>query len=299
MTVTETPTGILLGTFTPGTPSWDQARAGLCITATEIAAVMGLSPWQSPFSLWHKKAGLPTAPFESNPAMEWGSRLEDVVAQKWQEDHDGYLAEKTGTWKHQDRDWQRATPDRIVTWEGFTGRLLEVKTSPFGDEWGPDGSDQVPLHYRCQVIWQQDTLGLYDRTDVAVLIGGFDYRVLHVDYDEADAKLMRDAAEAFLDTVRRGERPPIDGADATYKTIRAQHEGREDVDVEIPVEVAARYEIALQQAKATTAELTAARGDVLDRIGSGYRAVLGDRRIAYRTVNPDGTTLALQPYRSH
>jgi hypothetical protein len=230
--------------------------------------------------------------------MEWGSRLEDAVAQKWQDDHDGYLAEKTGTWRHADREWQRATPDRIVTWEGFPGRLLEVKTSPFGDEWGPDGSDQVPLHYRCQVIWQQDTLGLYDRTDVAVLIGGWDYRVLHVEYDETDAKVMRDAAERFLDDVRQGNRPPIDGADATYQTIRVQPDGLEDRDVEIPFGTVARWDAAYEAAQITDAELAKVRAEVLDLIGTGKRAVCEGRRIAYRTVRDDGTTLALQPYRS-
>lgn len=291
MSTVPAPTGILLGTFQPGTPEWEQARAGLTITATEIAAVMGLSPWQSPFSLWHKKAGLKTPPFESNPAVEWGNRLEAVVAQKYADEHDVQL-EATGTWRHAERDWQRATPDRLAP-----GRLVEVKTSPFGDGWGPSGSDTFPIHYRCQALWQMDTLG-YRRTDLAVLISGHDYREYVIEYDEADAQLMREAAVAFLDTVRRGERPAIDGANATYQTIRVQPDGRDDVDIEIPVEVAARYEVAQQQAAALKTELNAARGDVLDRIGTGYRAVLDGRRIAYRTVHEDGTTKALMPYRS-
>jgi putative phage-type endonuclease len=289
----DTPTGILLGEFTPGTPEWDAARAGLCITATEIAAVLGLSPWQSPFSLWHKKAGLPTPPFESNPAIEWGNRLEDAVAQKIADNHPELTLTRTGTWRHAKREWQRATPDRLA------GRIVECKTSPFGDDWGPDGGDQVPIHYRCQVIWQQDTLGLFEPAIIGVLIGGWDYRELCIEYDAMDAEIMRGAAERFLASVRHNERPPIDGSDATYQTIRVQSTGREDIDVEISAELAADYEIAQQAAKASAAEITRARGRILDAIGNGYRAVHNDRRIAYRTVNPDGTTLALQPYRSH
>jgi putative phage-type endonuclease len=306
MTTVATPTGVLLGEFTPGSPQWDEARAGLCITATEIAAVMGLSPWQSPFSLWHKKAGQATPPFEMTPAIEWGNRLEDAVAQKWLDEHQNTTeAAQAGTWRHRDREWQRATPDRIFVpltgWEiepGELPRLLEVKTSPFGDGWGPAGTNEIPLHYQCQIQWQLDTLGL-EVCHVAVLISGWDYREYTVEYDETDAKVMRDAAEAFLDTVRRGERPPIDGANATYQTLRAQPHGREDVDVQIPLDLAVRYDLAQDQAKGAATELTQIRGELLDAIGSGYRAVCGDRRVAYRTVNPDGTTLALQPYRSH
>ncbi|MCX5202419.1 YqaJ viral recombinase family protein [Streptomyces sp. NBC_00237] len=306
MSTLTTPTGVLLGEFTPGTLEWDQARAGLTITATEIAAVMGLSPWQSLFSLWHKKAGLSTPPFEMTPAIEWGNRLEDAVAQKWVDEHQNTTeATQAGTWHHRDRDWQRATPDRIFMpltgWEiapGELPRLLEVKTSPFGDGWGPAGTDEIPLHYQCQIQWQLDTLGL-QVCHVAVLISGHDYREYVVEYDPDDAKLMRTAAEEFLNSVRNGERPPIDGADATYQTIRVQHEGREDADVEISDQIAADYEIAQLGYKAAETELTRARGHVLDAIGTGYRAVHDGRRIAYRTVREDGTTLALQPYRSH
>lgn len=299
------PSGVLLGHFTPGTAAWDEARNGLAITATEIAAVLGLSPWQSPFSLWHKKAGLPTPPFEMNPAIEWGNRLEDAVALKWEEEHPGYVAGPAGTWRNVERDWQRATPDRLLypaAEDPFTvpdkaAGLLEVKTSPFGDDWGPSGSDEFPVHYRCQILWQQDTLGLTAPAHLAVLIGGWDYREYLVEYDEADAKAMREAAEKFLDTVRRGERPPIDGADATYQTIRVQPDGLEDVDVEIPLEDAARYEIAQQQMATVKTELTAAKGVLLDHIGTGKRAVAAGRRIAYRTVR-DGKTYSLSPYSS-
>ena len=291
MITVQPPTGILLGQYTPGTPEWEQARAGLCITATEIAAVVGLSPWQSRFSLWHKKAGLPTPPFQPNPAVEWGNRLEDAVAKKFADEHNMTLHE-TGTWRHCDRDWQRATPDRIGD-----NCLVEVKTSPFGEGWGPAGSDEIPVYYRCQVQWQMDVTG-YRTTHVALLVSGHDYREYTVEYDETDARILRDAAERFLDDVRRGNRPPIDGADATYQTIRVQPTGRDNVDVEIPLELAARYEVIGDQRRTVETEFTQVRGEVLDLIGNGYRAVCGDRRIAYRTVNPDGTTLALQPYRS-
>lgn len=300
------PGGVLIGHLTPGTAAWDEARAGLTITATEIAAVVGLSPWMSRFTLWHKKAGLETPPFEMNPAIEWGNRLEDAVASKWQDEHPGQLAAPAGTWQHRDRQWQRATPDRLIYPQPpgefevpeQAEALLEVKTSPMGDDWGPDGADDgVPIWYRCQAMWQMDTLGLR-RTHFAVLISGHDYREYTVDYDEDDAHTLRTAAEAFLADVRNAVRPPIDGADDTYQTVRVQPDGFDDVDVEIPLEDAARYELAQEAAKAAATELTAAKAIVLDRIGTGRRAVANGRRIAYRIPKPDGTTKSLNPYKT-
>ncbi|MFL6096118.1 MAG: YqaJ viral recombinase family protein [Blastococcus sp.] len=299
------PEGVLIGHLTPGTEAWEEARTGLTITATEIAAVVGLSPWMSRFTLWHKKAGLRVAPFEMSSAIEWGSRLEDAVAQKWEDEHPGFLAAPAGTWRHREREWQRATPDRLIfesprnVFEipDQAEELLEVKTSPFGDDWGPDGADEgVPVWYRCQAMWQMDTLGLRTRTRFGVLISGHDYREYTVEYDEAEAKILRDAAVKFLDEVRDGVRPPIDSADDTYQTIRVQPDGFDDVDVEIPPVDAARYENAQAAAKAAAAELTAAKSVVLDHIGTGKRAVVGERRIAYRIAKADGSTKSLNPY---
>ena len=47
----------VLGWFEPGTSDWHAARAN-GIGGSEIAAVLGLSPYESRFSLWHRKKGL-------------------------------------------------------------------------------------------------------------------------------------------------------------------------------------------------------------------------------------------------
>lgn len=287
MITPQTPAGILLGQYTPGTPEWEQARAGLCITATEIAAVMNLSPWSNPFVLWHKKSGLPVPPFVPTPQVEWGNRLEPAVAEKFADEHPALEIRETGTWRHRDRDWQRATPDR------FAGdQLLEVKTSPTGEGW----ENGVPLHYYCQIQWQLDTLGL-DTCYVAVLISGHDYREYVVEYDEADAKLMRERAARFLDSVRAGLRPDIDDSSGTYDTLRRQADRFDEIDVEIPGPIASRYEVTHQQLKAVEAEHLHAKSLLLDALGNGRNAMHLGRRIAYRTAHEDGTTRALQPAR--
>ncbi|MGK5730226.1 YqaJ viral recombinase family protein [Streptomyces sp. URMC 124] len=302
------PTGILLGTFEPGTPEWDQARAGLCITATEIAAVVGLAPprWPSAFTLWHKKAGLPVPPFEPSQAMEWGNRLEPAVVQKFSDEHPELLVLETGTWRHAEREWQRATPDRILhhvedlrhTEGPLPATLLEIKTSPYGgDGWGPSGSDEVPLHYRCQVQWQLDTLGL-KACHVAVLISGHDYRTYLVEYDEADAELLRAAAEEFLDSVRRGECPDPDGSQITYDTAKLQAAGRDDTEIDIGPHLADRYRDALDLSRAMDDERRRIAAQILQRMGTARYATSLGQRIAIRTVKEDGTTHSLMPCRT-
>ena len=71
--------------YIPGSPQWhEQRRAAL--GGSEIAAVLGLSPFESKFALWHRKAGL-TEPIDDSPEMEWGRRLEAAIRDKWLDDH--------------------------------------------------------------------------------------------------------------------------------------------------------------------------------------------------------------------
>jgi len=280
----ETPTGVYLGSLTPGTPEWDAARGGLCITATEIAAVVGLSPWMSRFTLWHKKAGLPTPRFEATPEMRWGSRFEDDVEEEFSEQHPEFLVAAAGTFRHRDRPWQRATPDRLLyrlAPDAGPDEVLEIKTSPFGDGW----EDGLPVHYRCQLIWQMDTLGLLRARTPLLVLSGLEYREYEVEYDPAEAALLRKEARDFLDSVEAGVRPPIDSAADTYQTIRAQHPGRDDVEVPIAAALADRYEAAGAAQKTAEADRRKAASEVLDAIGGARWAIdPTGRRVAQRTT---------------
>lgn len=302
--MTATPTGALIGRLQPGTPEWDAARTGPVITATRIAAVMGLSPWESRFSLYHRLRGELDDTFTVSPEMEWGTRHEPAIARKWADEHPEQRVEETGTWRHRGRPWQRATPDRLLTpasladrpeWTIADTEVLEMKFSPTGEGWGPSGSDDFPVHYRCQVLWQLDTLGLHTGR-LAVLIAGYDFRTYTVYYDEADAELLRTEARLFLDDVEAGRRPDIDGHAATYEAVRQLPDGLDDVDVQIDAALADRYFRALEADAAAEAELTECRSLILDRIDTGHRAVVGKKRIATRTVR-DGRTHSLLPTR--
>ncbi|MGH3923507.1 MAG: YqaJ viral recombinase family protein, partial [Pseudonocardiaceae bacterium] len=90
----------LLGYFEPGSPEWHTARED-GLGGSEIAAVMGLSPWESRFSLWHRKAGR-LDPVQESPEMEWGKRLEDVIAIKFGECHPELDVVRTGLWRNRE-----------------------------------------------------------------------------------------------------------------------------------------------------------------------------------------------------
>ncbi|MEU3355252.1 lambda-exonuclease family protein [Streptomyces sp. NPDC037389] len=213
------PDARFLGSHIPGTPEWAAVRSGLVVTATEAPVIAGLSRWRSPLSLWHDKTGTPVEDAAPTAAMRRGIRLEPVIAARFAEAHPELVVHETGTWASRVRDWQRATPDRIVTpADGGPTAVLEIKTSSDSSEWGETGTDRVPVAYRGQVIWQLDTLGL-DVAHVAVLIGDQDYREYTITWDEDEARYLRERAADFLDCVRAGT-PPPDDHPSLYPTLR-------------------------------------------------------------------------------
>lgn len=294
LTAPATPSGEVVGWFEPGSDQWHQAReAG--IGGSEISAVLGISPYESYFSLWHRKKGL-IVPTEENAQMHWGKRLEGPIVDEFTDLHPDATVLPSPTFHGTGRPWQIVNPDRLLINADGELELLEVKTSRDAEGWGEERTDQVPVYYKAQVRWYMDALGIH-RCRVIVLISGSDYREYAVDHDEDDAAMMRARAEEFMHTLREDIRPDIDGHTATYQAVKEVHEGLEDVDVQIDAPLRDRYFAALEACKAAEWEKTEAAGLVLDRIGTGKRAVVGPEKVATRTVR-NGKTYSLQPARN-
>ncbi|MDH6610241.1 putative phage-type endonuclease [Streptomyces sp. SAI-208] len=288
------PAGRLIGTFEPGSDEWHAARAN-GIGGSEIAAVLGLSPHESRFSLWHRKQGN-LGPMQETPEMYWGKKHEPTICAEFTERHPELLVLPSGTYQADDAPWWIANPDRL----GFTAdgglEVIEAKTAYDDFEWGDEGTDQIPLHYKAQVRWYCRALGA-QCARIAVLFGLSDYREYVVEADDEDAHTMYVAGQEFMDSLASGLIPDIDGHVATFQAIKALPEGMEDVDVDILPELRDRYFAALDAFKAAEEEKRHAAGLVLDQIDTGRRAVVGKQRVATRTVR-DGKTYSLQPARN-
>lgn len=313
----------VLGWFEPGHPDWHAARAN-GIGGSEIAAVMGISPSESRFSLWHRKQGL-IAPVEESEVMYWGKVHEPAICARFAELHPELFVSMAPTYAAADRPWQIANPDRVAhpvcgcdlhrpdccdpedcgpccedcptcPTIDRPAVLLEAKTARDDHGWGKAGTDDIPVHYRAQCLWYLDVLGLAT-CHVAVLIAGSEYREYVIDYSPHEAQTMREHGDEFMRTIRENERPDIDGHAATFQTIKALPVGQDDIDIEVTAARRDRYFAALDAAKAADEEKRAAAGLLLDQIGTGRRAVCERRTVATRTVR-DGRTHSLQPARN-
>lgn len=138
------------------------------IGGSEVGALVGISEYETPFSVYNtKKRG--GKDLSDVAAVEWGHRLENVVAEKVAEEVGLVSRFGGGLWAHREKPFLRVTPDRFATkpraWRAQA--LIECKTAGDDEHWESGtihpkgyGSGSAPLSYQAQCQWQMGILGL-------------------------------------------------------------------------------------------------------------------------------------------
>jgi len=193
------------------------------IGGSDIAAVLGLSKWRTPLDVYRDKRG-EAEPQPENSAMRWGRYLEPVVRQAYADETGREVRMLPDMLRHPEYAFLIANLDGFVA-AGQPGtsvdRIFEAKTARSGDGWGEPGSDQIPREYALQVQHYMNVARCVV-ADVAVLIGGSDFRIYEVPSDPELQAMMMDAAAEFWERVQNGNPPePVTYADAIARYGRS------------------------------------------------------------------------------
>lgn len=271
--------------MTPGSPEWLRV-----VTASKVAAIMGLSPWESPRSMWHKMHGdLPPEPTTVDQSR--GHYLEPAILAWWQDRYPDAMSGWTIQPGFQLDDWAAATPDACCALDDEPV-LVEAKSAATADDWGAPGTDEIPLYYAVQAMFQMHVSGIH-RCYVPVLFGkprlGFAEYV--IDYDAGIAESIVVKARAFYDSLAADEPPELDNSVATYDAIRKVHpEIDAKAEVEIDAGLAVEFVTALREADEWDAAARYARSRVIEAMGRANYAVHQGERIARRQRNKSGVS---------
>lgn len=292
---------------------WLAARAA-GIGASEIAAILGISPYDSPFSLyWRKKLNTVT---EMTEAMEWGLRHEATIAAKFAENHPELVLTDAGLYRHPEHPWMLATPDALSypvcadcsgdkygedafirgEWRNTrcpacsgTGRhrepitLVQIKTTRSWDSWGEPGTANIPAHYAAQVQQEMTVMGA-TRCWVPVLCGGNSYREYVVDWDADDAAVITNAGAAFMQRLADDNPPDLDGSAATTATLKQLHPSVVDEVVTVPQHLADQYATRRALLDDAKTALTEVENQLRGLLGDARTAVCDGRKVAQRSV---------------
>lgn len=271
----------------PGSPEWRKI-----VTASKAAAIIGVSPWESPYSIWHEmKHGVAR---EQSDAMKRGNYLEPAILAWWRDQHapfiDSYIEQE---WTPHE-DWAGATVDAFCSINDPDREyqvIVEAKSAARMDEWGRPGTDEIPAYYLAQVYFQLAVTGT-ERCYVPVIGPYLEFSEYVV---EADAEFQADIltrCRVFYDSLAADEPPDLDGSVATYDIVRKVHA---DIDAKTTVELAPQdaHEFVASALALDAAEQRArlARSTVLEVMGKANWADSRGVRVARRQNGAHGVNL--------
>lgn len=198
------------------TAEWLDARER-GIGASQAAAALGMSEWQSRIGLWAEKLKLVPPQPESLP-MRIGSALEPLIAQLYTEQTGVKVRRVNHLRQHPVHDFMLASIDRRAG-----RRLVELKYSHRGAGYGEPGTDEVPNEVLVQVLHQMAVMDV-DEADVAVVVGGArDVRIYPVRRDPGTEAAIVEREAEFWDHVLSRTEPPIVGDDADLEALAAMY----------------------------------------------------------------------------
>jgi len=282
-----TPTGVLVAPYNVPADEWHALRqAG--IGGSDVAALLGMDRYKSPFGLWLEKRGeMPDRPVPEKLARAayWGHKHERDMSERFCE-LTGMRTRRIGLIRHETDEWRRANLDYRVLGcpDGPCGLELKNRSYYKAREWGETGDpDGVPDKEALQTVHYLAVTG-FSHFHVGVLLEGNDDRWYRIDRDEQLIDDVVAMERSFMERVWSGEAPPLDGHAALTELMAVLYAGDEDARKELdPVKV----ESLLSRRAMLKAQIAQAAEEV-DGCENQLKELLGEAEVA---VGPDGERL--------
>ena len=183
------------------------------ITGTDVAAILGISPWRTDMQVWLDKKHLVEQ--EDSEQLRWGRRLERAILE-------GYSEGIGQTLDLFEYHLMVATCQPILAasldarWKNPDHRPVDAKNiRRKNEEWGVEGTGDVPPYYAVQLAAQMlvtDTAV----ADLAVLFSGNRLECFSIYRDrELDEIILDKVGEWWERHIVQDTPPPMDGSKRT------------------------------------------------------------------------------------
>ena len=190
------------------------------IGGSDVAGILGISPWKSAVDVYLEKTEPLTAQQEldiSDPRY-WGHAHELEIIKAYMK---ACMIEKaTGNKvKKVDTLHDKEYPFLLANIDGFTSDrvVVEAKTATKSEGWGEEGTDQIPQHYLTQVAHYAYITDC-KHVDIAVLFFGNKFKLYRYDRNEKLEKAIKTKMVDFwVNNVQKNIPPePKTLADVNY-----------------------------------------------------------------------------------
>lgn len=272
------------------------------IGASDISGVLGLSKWKTLLSVYLDKVegkedttstaaeiGLILEPWLLLKGMDWIAEIEGVAVTI-----DGDQKHYT----HPDHDFITATPDGIMVHPARGTGDMECKTAGeyHASEW-PEGG--LPDEYYAQVQCQMAVTG-WEWVYVFYVIGNRKFDVRFVPRNQAFIDVLIERAVDFWTRFVIPKVPPApSGADIDTDLLKAMYPGGGEEILELGMEdEREEYKSIAAEMKVLEGRKKAIQQQFMSAMGNNELALVGDKKITWKTVEKKEYTVKATSYRS-
>lgn len=268
----------------PGSPEWLQV-----ITPSKVAAILGISRFESPYRLWHRmKGAIPPEP--PKDIFDIGHDFEPAMAAMWKRANPGWLLSPGEVRIRADGFGFPAavTLDRRAR-RGRGRRVVEFKTARHMEDWGDLGTDQAPADYVAQVLAQMALTG-YTRHPAHLMVLGpyFEAHTYVIEFDPDVWAAIAAKCGEFWRSLQSDSPPPLDDSVPTYEAVRALHPDIDGSTVEVEAELAFDTLDWHRDSAAAEKRLREHKTRLLDVMGNAATAMCDGVKVAERYPHARG-----------
>ena len=238
------------------------------IGSSEVATIVGLNPWETPYQLWRRKLGI-DPPKQETFAMKAGHYLEDAVAQFWHDETGQDIIKRSAVdWiiVNADKPYMRVSPDRTYWLAGMPHSndnkgILECKTTQMSID-----PDDIPKHWFCQVQYQLGVAEL-EQGSLAWLCSGreFGYKNLSL-VPDFYGWLIEEVERFWTDNIQGKQEPTAANVQDVLLKYNRHTDGK---IVEVNDEIFAAYQ-SLKELKDELSAIEERKTELEDKIKLGF-----------------------------
>lgn len=238
------------------------------IGSSEVATIVGLNPWETPYQLWRRKLGI-DPPKQESFAMKAGHYLEDAVAQFWHDETGQDIIKRSAVdWiiVNADKPYMRVSPDRTYWLAGMPHSndnkgILECKTTQMSID-----PDDIPKHWFCQVQYQLGVAEL-EQGSLAWLCSGreFGYKNLSL-VPDFYGWLIEEVERFWTDNIQGKQEPTAANVQDVLLKYNRHTDGK---IVEVNDEIFAAYK-SLKELKDELSSIEERKAELEDKIKLGF-----------------------------
>ena len=178
------------------------------IGASQVAAALGLSPFQTEANLAMELLGRIDSP-EVNAFMRIGNIIEPAIAQIYMDQEQIEILPWKETCVHPDFDWLIAHPDYYCDDKYGLKPLCLIEIKNVGARQRFRWADGVPVHVVAQVVLQSLLTGI-DRVEVVAYFGGNDLEIYPlIITPKQQESLMTKVSLFWFDWIAKNRIPPV------------------------------------------------------------------------------------------